>query len=64
MSFRGRLTIFLVALVVVPIAATGVLMFRLINDREQGEADARASDVSVTAGQRLSESGCHRAGGR
>ena len=50
MSFRARLTIFFVAIVVVPMAAIGVLMFRLINDSEQGKADARASGVAVTAG--------------
>ena len=49
MSFRARLTIFFVAIVVVPMAAIGVLMFRLINDSEQGKVDARASGVAVTA---------------
>ncbi len=47
MSFRARL---FVAIVVVPMAAIGVLMFRLINDSQQGKADARASSVAVTAG--------------
>jgi len=41
MSFRARLTIFFVLIVVVPMVAIGVLMFSLINDSEQGKADAR-----------------------
>jgi sensor histidine kinase regulating citrate/malate metabolism len=49
MSFRARLTIFFVLIVVVPMVAIGVLMFRLINDSEQGKADARASGVAITA---------------
>src|SRR5947209_1479461 len=50
MSFRARLTTFFVLIVVVPIVAMGVLMFRLINDSEQGKADARASGVATVAG--------------
>ena len=43
MSVRARQAVFFVLIVVVPIAAIGVLMFSLINDSEQGKADARAS---------------------
>lgn len=50
MSFRARLTTFFVLIVVVPIAAMGVLMFRLINDSEQGKADARAIALATAAG--------------
>jgi hypothetical protein len=35
MSFRARLTIFFVVIVVVPMVAIGVLMFSLINDSGQ-----------------------------
>jgi diguanylate cyclase (GGDEF)-like protein len=50
MSFRARLTIFFVLIVVVPMVAIGVLMFSLINDSEQGKADARAGGVAAEAG--------------
>ena len=40
MSFRARLTIFFALIVVVPMVAIGVLMFRLIDDSEHGKADA------------------------
>src|SRR5580693_8540518 len=50
MSFRARLTIFFVVIVVVPMVAIGVLMFSLINDSEQGKADARAGGIAATAG--------------
>ena len=49
MSFRARLTTFFVLIVVVPMAAIGVLMFRLINDSQQGKADARASGLASAA---------------
>lgn len=50
MSFRARLTIFFVVIVVVPMVAIGVLMFRLINDSQQGKADARAAGLASAAG--------------
>ncbi|HEY2657175.1 MAG TPA: diguanylate cyclase, partial [Solirubrobacteraceae bacterium] len=50
MSFRARLTIFFVVIVVVPMVAIGVLMFRLIDDSQQGKADARAAALTATAG--------------
>ena len=50
MSFRTRLTIFFVLIVVVPMVAIGVLMFRLINDSEQGKADARVTALAAAAG--------------
>ena len=49
MSFRARLTTFFVLIVVVPMVAMGVLMFRLIGDSQQGKADARASGLASTA---------------
>ena len=49
MSFRARLTIFFVLIVVVPMVAIGVLMFSLINDSQQGKADARAGGVAAAA---------------
>jgi len=50
MSFRARLTIFFVLIVVVPMVAIGVLMFRPINDSEQGKADVRVSALAAAAG--------------
>jgi diguanylate cyclase (GGDEF)-like protein len=56
MSFRTRLTGFFVVIVIVPMLAVGVLVFRLIGDSEQGKADARASGLaSVAASLYLSE---------
>jgi diguanylate cyclase (GGDEF)-like protein len=49
MSFRTRLTSFFVLIVVVPMIAVGVLVFRLIGDSEQGKADARASGLASAA---------------
>lgn len=50
MSFRARLTTFFLLIVVVPMAAMGVLMFRLISDSQQGKADARANGFATAAG--------------
>jgi diguanylate cyclase (GGDEF)-like protein len=49
MSFRTRLTSFFVLIVVVPMAAVGFLVFRLIDDSQSGKADARASAIAGTA---------------
>ena len=49
MSFRTRLTSFFVLIVVVPMAAVGFLVFRLIDDSQSGKADARAAGVAGTA---------------
>ena len=50
MSFRARLTIFFIGIVVVPMVAIGVLMFSLINDSQQGKADARAGGLAAEVG--------------
>jgi diguanylate cyclase (GGDEF)-like protein len=42
MSFRTRLTLFFVLIVVVPMVALGVVVARLVTDSEEGKADARA----------------------
>ncbi len=64
MSFRTRLTSFFVLIVVVPMIAVGVLVFRLIGDSEQGKADARASGLAKAAASLYEHSGCSGAGGR
>ncbi len=52
MSFRTRLTGFFVLIVVVPMLAVGVLVFRLIGDSAQGKADARAAGLASVAASR------------
>lgn len=49
MSFRNRLTGFFVLIVVLPMIAVGVLVFRLIGDSAQGKADARAGGLAAVA---------------
>jgi diguanylate cyclase (GGDEF)-like protein len=49
MSFRTRLTGFFVLIVILPMVAVGVLVFRLIGDSEQGKADARAGGLASAA---------------
>ncbi len=62
MSFRARLFTFFVLIVVVPMVAMGVLMFRLISDSQQGKADARASGLAGAAASLYqSEAGLARA---
>lgn len=49
MSFRTRLTSFFLLIVVVPMAAVGFLVFRLIDDSQTGKADARVSGIAEAA---------------
>jgi diguanylate cyclase (GGDEF)-like protein len=49
MSFRNRLTLFFVLIVVVPLIAVAILLFRLIADNENGKADARLGAHQDTA---------------
>ena len=49
MSFRTRLTSFFVVIVIAPMLAIGVLVFRLIGDSEQGKAYARAAGLNSAA---------------
>src|SRR5215210_7890779 len=64
MSFRRRLTLFVVLIVIVPMISVAVVLFRLINDNEDGKADARLAaeqkvainmydDARIRAGQTL-----------
>ena len=41
MSFRNRLTLFFVAIVIVPMLSVAFVLFSLISDNENGKADAR-----------------------
>lgn len=49
MTFRTRLTLFFVLIVVVPMSAVAVLVFVLIADNENGKADARVGGGQVAA---------------
>jgi diguanylate cyclase (GGDEF)-like protein len=49
MSFRTRLIGFFVLIVIIPMLAVGVLVFRLIGDSENGKADARVSGLASVA---------------
>jgi hypothetical protein len=49
MSFRTRLTSFFVLIVVVPMVAIALLVFRLIGDSEAGKAQARANGLATAA---------------
>ena len=43
MSFRSRLTLFFLLIVIVPMVSVAVVLFRLIADNERGKADARVA---------------------
>lgn len=49
MSFRNRLTFFFVIIVIVPMIAVAVVLFRLISDNETGKADAGVRGRAMTA---------------
>ena len=49
MSFRTRLIIFFLLIVMVPMTAVGVLFVRLIDDSRSGKAQARASGLANAA---------------
>src|SRR5215212_7400985 len=49
MSFRNRLRLFFVVIVVVPMIAVGAVLFVLIANAETGKDDARVSANSTTA---------------
>jgi diguanylate cyclase (GGDEF)-like protein len=49
MSFRSRLTLFFVAIVIVPMASMAIVLFRLLSDNEHGKGDARIAARQQTA---------------
>ncbi len=61
MSFRTRLTVFFVLIVVVPMVALGVVVARLVTDSEEGKANARAG-AHVTAALAVYERASERGG--
>jgi diguanylate cyclase (GGDEF)-like protein len=50
MSFRNRLTLFFVVIVIVPMIAVALVLFRLIADSETGKADAGVAAAARAAG--------------
>lgn len=49
MSFRNRLVLFFVLIVIVPMLAVAFLLFRLIDDSETGQADAKIATRHTVA---------------
>jgi diguanylate cyclase (GGDEF)-like protein len=49
LSFRNRLTLFFVSIVIVPMIVVALLGFRLISDSENGKADSRLAQGQQTA---------------
>ena len=49
MSFRNRLTLFFVAIVILPMVSMAFVLFRLLSDNERGKADARLAARQQTA---------------
>ena len=49
MSFRTRLTLFFVLIVVVPMVAVGIVVFRLIADNETAKVEARLAEGQAAA---------------
>jgi diguanylate cyclase (GGDEF)-like protein len=50
MSFRARLTLFFVLIVIVPMLSVAIVLFRLISDNETGKADASVAAAQRAAG--------------
>jgi diguanylate cyclase (GGDEF)-like protein len=49
LSFRTRLTWFFIVIVIVPMIAVAVVLFRLVADSERGKSDARLSQAQTSA---------------
>src|SRR3954469_1816168 len=49
MSFRGRLFIFFTIIVIVPMAAVAVVLFKVTSDSETGKSDSRIAQGLTTA---------------
>ena len=49
MSFRTRLTLFFVLIVVFPMVSVGVVVFRLISDNETAKVEARLAEGQIAA---------------
>jgi diguanylate cyclase (GGDEF)-like protein len=54
-SFRNRLALFFVLIVIVPMLAVAFLLFRLIDESERGKTDAAVAQQQSTAGRLFAE---------
>jgi diguanylate cyclase (GGDEF)-like protein len=54
-SFRNRLTLFFIVIVIVPMIAVGLVLFRLVSDAERGKGDARLAQAQRGAQGLFSE---------
>src|SRR4051795_8085124 len=48
-SFRSRLTSFFIGIVILPMVAVSVVLFRLVADSERGKSDARLGQAQTSA---------------
>ncbi|HVL95813.1 MAG TPA: diguanylate cyclase [Solirubrobacteraceae bacterium] len=48
-SFRSRLTAFFIVIVILPMLAVSVILFRLVSDSERGKSDARIAQAQTAA---------------
>ncbi|MEA2194746.1 MAG: hypothetical protein QOG42_1180, partial [Solirubrobacteraceae bacterium] len=55
MSFRNRLALFFVLIVIVPMLAVAFLLFRLIDESERGKTDAAVAQQQSTASKLFAE---------
>src|SRR3954471_12523040 len=55
MSFRNRLTLFFIVIVIVPMIAVALVLFRLVSDSEQGKGNARLAQAQRAAQGLFSE---------
>jgi len=60
MSFRNRLTLFFVVIVIVPMLAVSLVLVRLVSDSEEGQGQARLGQAQRAA-QGLYDDGRDRA---
>src|SRR5262249_47376058 len=49
MSFRNRLTLFFIVIVIVPMIAVALVLFRLVSDSEQGKGNGRLAQAQRAA---------------
>ena len=49
MSFRNRLTLFFIVIVILPMVAVSLVLFRLVSDSEEGQTNARLSQAQRAA---------------
>src|SRR3954468_22207711 len=48
-SFRNRLRLFFVVIVIIPMIAVGFVLFRLVSESQQSQTDAQLSEIQRVA---------------